>query len=894
MIVTSYLPSAVFSSSSGRVYYVANSGDDANLGTIDAPWRTIQKAADTLTGGDTVYVRGGIYEEFVSISSSGSEPTGFITFQAFPGEQPIVDGSKLSISNGESALIRIRNSNYIVIEGFEVRNLSSSSSSEYPAGIRVDQGGSNIHLLNNNIHQIKNLSPDGNAHGIHIYGNTHLPLTNIKVGGNEIHHLILGSSESLTVSGNVDGFSVENNTVHDNNNIGIDIAGFYGACSTPCIDQARNGMVSGNVVYNIDSSVNSAYDDGFNSAPGIYADGSNNVVIERNHVYNNDFGISIASEVEGKTTSNITVQSNYIHHNDGAGIIMGGSEASNGGATNNFIMNNTLIKNDTLGQGFGEIALQENNFNNSIINNILYSLPGNQLFSKYNSSGSNNKIDYNLYYRMDGKDKSYWEWEGQSYSKLEDFRAATSFDAHSIFADPKLADTQNGSILLNDNSPAIDRGIDNDAMYDFFGSSRKQGAAVDIGASEFNGSLSATTPPPIPTEVSPVTPTPPIPTEVSPVTPTPPIPTAVPPITPTPPIPTEVPPVTPTPPIPTEVSPVTPIPTIAPTPPTGRFIIDGNFTDWNDVDELTTGTSNVKAIKALITDDALNILVTGHLLGEKGQLYINTDGNSKTGFQARYWSGAGADYLLENGILYSYSGKGGTNWGWKEIRSYKKLGNFIATSTVVEASISLADLGGVQSGTVELGYVWKDSHENRLPMGKNLLPAQDEETTGPHPGEKPIIEIDGEERDWVHVASLSSSMSNPKVMRVTNDAEYLYILIEGSKLTSKVQLYFDTDQDEQTGYKTSKWDSTGAEYLIENGRLYSYTGKGSNWSWRDKSNLKQNKAYAGGDSIIEMAIPLSILDLNTGEIVKLGVMIDDNKKKQLPLGGELAGYTLVK
>ena len=41
----------------GATYYVATSGRDANPGTETQPWRTIQKAADTLIASDTVFVK---------------------------------------------------------------------------------------------------------------------------------------------------------------------------------------------------------------------------------------------------------------------------------------------------------------------------------------------------------------------------------------------------------------------------------------------------------------------------------------------------------------------------------------------------------------------------------------------------------------------------------------------------------------------------------------------------------------------------------------------------------------------------------------------------------------------------------------------------------------------
>ena len=42
-------------------YYVAPAGSDANAGTLDKPFATLQKGADTAVAGDTVWIRGGTY-----------------------------------------------------------------------------------------------------------------------------------------------------------------------------------------------------------------------------------------------------------------------------------------------------------------------------------------------------------------------------------------------------------------------------------------------------------------------------------------------------------------------------------------------------------------------------------------------------------------------------------------------------------------------------------------------------------------------------------------------------------------------------------------------------------------------------------------------------------------
>ena len=87
--------------------YVSVTGADSNPGTEKAPWRTIQHAADMAAAGSTVYVRGGVFEERVTINVSGNERAGFVTFRSYPGEKAILDGGNL-IPEGRSGLI-VRN-----------------------------------------------------------------------------------------------------------------------------------------------------------------------------------------------------------------------------------------------------------------------------------------------------------------------------------------------------------------------------------------------------------------------------------------------------------------------------------------------------------------------------------------------------------------------------------------------------------------------------------------------------------------------------------------------------------------------------------------------------------------------------------------------------------------
>jgi hypothetical protein len=121
-------------------YYVSTSGSDSNPGTFSSPWRTIQKAANTMVAGDTVEIRTGTYNERVLITRSGNATAGFITYTNYPGESPVIDGTGIAISSG-AGLINLGSASYIKIAGLKITNSDD-------AGIYA-RGGNHILVQNN-------------------------------------------------------------------------------------------------------------------------------------------------------------------------------------------------------------------------------------------------------------------------------------------------------------------------------------------------------------------------------------------------------------------------------------------------------------------------------------------------------------------------------------------------------------------------------------------------------------------------------------------------------------------------------------------------------------------------------------------------------------------------
>ena len=466
-----------------QIFYVDKSiGNNSNNGTsLVTAWQTIQYAMDNATAGSVVFIRGNTYYEQLELNVSGT-PGNPIKFTNYNGENVYIDGS-----NGAGTLLYISNVNYISIEGLVFQNVLGNNA----AGVYIEGAPTNLSFRKNKIRQINwTMDPattpasNNNSNPFVLYGN--LPNTAasyISIDSNEIYNNITGFSESLTLDGNIDGFSITNNIVHNNTNIGILCAGNYQVSNNSATDHARNGVIQNNTTYNCVS--------GYATSGGIYVDGGQNIIVERNKTYGNGYGIEIGSEQPG-TTSYITVRDNIIYNNQSSGLAIGGYDyPSTGEVLNCTIENNTFYVNDTINSGNGEVMISK--VSNSLFrNNIFYCSDQNIALTSSYSAMQNNSFNYNDYYLASGVE-SYltFLFDNSTYAGLSAFASATAQEANGIFANPSFVSPGLVDFHLAAGSPCIDAGTPNHTITysetDYAGNNRIVNSAVDIGAYEYNG-----------------------------------------------------------------------------------------------------------------------------------------------------------------------------------------------------------------------------------------------------------------------------------------------------------------------------------------------------------------------------------------------------------------------
>lgn len=471
-------------------YYVDKaSGNNANNGSITAPWKTIQKAASSATPNSIVNIKAGTYFENIVINVSGTSGN-YITFKNYLNDNVIIDGT----GTAGTTLLTITNKNYLKFENLTIQNKTVNDAQ----GLLVQTTGTssstdltfkNITIKNINWTPIKSTpaTSNDNAQGFIVYGRNG-GITNLTIDGCKVFDNILGYSEALAVNGNVDGFTVKNCVVHDNTNIGIDILGHEGTASNASLDEARNGVVVNNTCYNNVSE--------YATSAGIYVDGAKNITVEKNKSYQNGWGIEVGAELNG-IVQQITVKNNLIYKNKQAGLSIGGYDVgTTGQVINCIIRNNTFLQNNTLNDGTGEIAMTK--ASNCIFeNNIFYTSSENVLMSIDNiNPQTNNTFNYNCWYTPNNNQNDITvNWRNSNYSSFSAYKAATNQDANSIYANPSLMSISNAipDIHLNLGSPCINKGkpttIISSGELDFYGYSRISNTIIDIGASEYGSTL---------------------------------------------------------------------------------------------------------------------------------------------------------------------------------------------------------------------------------------------------------------------------------------------------------------------------------------------------------------------------------------------------------------------
>jgi nitrous oxidase accessory protein NosD len=308
-------------SPTGRSWYVSMRGSDVGSGTLEAPLRTIARAAALARPGDVVRVLPGTYQEQLVLESRGAGAEA-ITLRGEGSVRPTLQprnrapGSVIFVRgrwNLENLHVDVDGAPQAAVvfhTGADESRLTESELRDGRAGGGVIvQGARHVRILNNLIHHF--IKPLDDSHGIVVVG----PSQDVIIRGNNIHNNSGDSIQCQGGTGPAQLLLVETNLLHDDGENGVDIK----ECNDVVI---RNNDLSGfpNPVVRLPgSSAGEAV---------LVSRGARGVVIQGNTIARAGRGVSILAQVappediriERNTIRNIR---NFPAHN-GQGIRISG------------------------------------------------------------------------------------------------------------------------------------------------------------------------------------------------------------------------------------------------------------------------------------------------------------------------------------------------------------------------------------------------------------------------------------------------------------------------------------------------------------------------------------------------------------------------------------------
>jgi len=461
----------VHSSAFATTYYVAKNGSDSNPGTEDNPWRTIQKAANTLQPGETVLIRQGVYQEKVKPGRSGTEGN-YITYRSFGSEEVVIDAQ-----NGvRDACIRVDGMKYLQFVGLRLTGASG------PSGLRAG-----FHARDQSEHLVlENITADNNRFGILIHGKyapvSHVTIRNCTATANTGHGIFLYRRVYDTVVGpknHVFWNAGEKYT------FGIEIGTDYPGNQA---DGARNIVVLENEIDHngvqgirtwnaMNVLIRNNYSH-HNGATGIQLeDGSENIVVEDNRCEYNAQTYEYETGIWVDDTKNAVVRRNFLQGNKIGLMVTDSSRV--------ILRHNVIVENNRgvphLRNAMG-LNVNRNTFDVAVVHNTLYrngapesTKGGISMCSKPPIGGvvlKNNILsettaphdlwigckdyvsDYNTVFNTHNL---VVEWCG-SHISWSQYLTTSGQDSHSITANPLFVAPEAGNFHLKNSSPCRDSG----------------------------------------------------------------------------------------------------------------------------------------------------------------------------------------------------------------------------------------------------------------------------------------------------------------------------------------------------------------------------------------------------------------------------------------------------
>ena len=225
----------------GNIYFVGPSGLDTNSGLFGSPWRTIQKAVDTIAAGDIIYllngassVRVGTSDGSVTLSRNNGAAGAPKALVAYPGavasigqtsgspcvSTQCVEGLRTTFASDYWTIagLRLAGNDYaLALRGRGLRIVGNDLTCPNGSGASACMDGSQstaVSVYGNDVHDVGYGRSSDLYHGIYFSTDS----TNIDIGWNTVRNIqgCRGIQFNSTALDNATGFNQYGLSIHDN------------------------------------------------------------------------------------------------------------------------------------------------------------------------------------------------------------------------------------------------------------------------------------------------------------------------------------------------------------------------------------------------------------------------------------------------------------------------------------------------------------------------------------------------------------------------------------------------------------------------------------------------------------------------------------------------------
>lgn len=129
----------------GRTFYLSPTGIDTNPGTLTQPFFTLNKAWTIIAPGDTIYLRGGIYQYKSTqyLKDKNGNSSNMINVWSYPGENPVITKNSTTSFAYTWASGILFTGNYFHWRGIEISGFPQQDSMVY-TGLRISDANNNV------------------------------------------------------------------------------------------------------------------------------------------------------------------------------------------------------------------------------------------------------------------------------------------------------------------------------------------------------------------------------------------------------------------------------------------------------------------------------------------------------------------------------------------------------------------------------------------------------------------------------------------------------------------------------------------------------------------------------------------------------------------------------